>query len=339
MIRMPRTASFPAIVASVVIAAGQALAWGAAGHRLIGREAVLVLPSETPAFLRSIASADAVGELAREPDRWKGSGRTHDADRDPAHFLDLGDDGAIFGGPALASLPETRAAYDTSLRAVGVDGWKAGYLPYAIVDGWQQLVTDFAYFRAETAAAKAVGDPAHRAWFSADLTERQALILRDLGVLAHYVGDGGQPLHVSIHFNGWGAGPNPEGFTLDKVHGPFEGAFVHDHVTAEAVRAAMRPYEDCRCGIAHWTAAYLAETNREVVPFYRLYKEGAFVGDDARGRAFATARLADGASGLRDLTVDAWRASAAARVGWPEVSVADVEAGKIDPYDSLYGID
>ena len=34
-----------------------------------------------------------------------------------------------------------------------------------------------------------------------------------------------------------------------------------------------------------------------------------------------------------------WRASATSEVGWPGVTVADVEAGRIDPYDSLYGTD
>src|SRR5437763_430431 len=106
-----------ALAAGVSLSCGQALAWGATGHRLIGREAISALPAEVPAFLRTPAAVDAVGELGREPDRWKGAGKAHDADRDPAHFVDVGDDGAIFGGPALGALPETRANYDAALRA------------------------------------------------------------------------------------------------------------------------------------------------------------------------------------------------------------------------------
>jgi hypothetical protein len=340
MIRASKTIWLAGLAAAVSLAAaGQAWAWGATGHRFIGREALIALPAELPGFLRDPASAELVGELSREPDRWRDAGRPHDPDRDSAHFLDLADDGSVFGGPALAALPDTRAAYETALRAAGVDGWKAGYLPYSIADAWQQLVKDFAYLRVETAAAANVANPAHRAWIAADLVERRALILRDLGVLSHYVGDGSQPLHVSIHFNGWGAGPNPGGYTLDKVHAPFEGQFVHDYVSEEAVRAAMAPYADCGCDIGHWTAAYLAATNHQVVPFYELWKAGGFANGGARGRAFAAARLAAGASALRDVVVDAWRASATGRVGWPAVSVADVQAGKIDPYDSLYGMD
>jgi len=319
--------------------AGQALAWGATGHRFIGRLAVETLPMDLPQFLHTPAAVEAEGELAREPDRWKGSGKIHDADRDAAHFLDLGDDGKVFGGPSLGDLPTTRADYDAALRAVGADSWKAGYLPYAIIDGWQQLTRDFAYWRVDTAAAKGVADPAHRAWFAQDGVRRQALLLRDLGTLAHYVGDGSQPMHVSIHFNGWGDFPNPDGFTKDRIHAPFEGAFVRSYVTQVSVRAAMTPYRECQCGIDARMREYLAATNQMVRPLYQLYKDGAFGKGDARGQAFVVARLAAGASELRDEIIDAWRASATSDVGWPAVKVADVLAGKLDPFDSLYGED
>jgi hypothetical protein len=297
------------------------------------------LPADLPAFLRPAAAAEAIGELNREPDRWKDAGHMHDADRDPGHFLDLGDDGRVLGGPALTALPATREGYESDLRAIGADGWRAGYLPYSIIDGWQQLSKDFAYWRAERAAVANLGEGPHRAWLAADATRREALILRDLGVLGHYVGDGSQPLHVTAHFNGWGPGPNPQGFTKDRLHATFEGALVRRYVDEAAVRAQMEPYHDCRCLIAQRTAAFLAATNAEVVPLYRLQKQGAFIGGDARGGAFIAARLAAGADELRDVVIDAWRASANGEVGYPAVRVADVVAGKIDPYDALYGLD
>ncbi|MDB5481128.1 MAG: Nuclease [Caulobacteraceae bacterium] len=336
MLAIVRLVGFGAVLSLPPV---QALAWGSTGHRLIGREAVLALPPELPAFLRTQAAAEAVGELSREPDRWKDAGAAHDADRDPGHYVNIGDDGTIFGGPSIKALPPTRAAYDTALRAVGADSWKAGYLPYSIIDGWQQLAKDLAYWRADEAGAATAADPAHRAWLAADGVERQALILRDLGTLSHYVGDGSQPLHVTVHFNGWGPFPNPNGYTQERVHGPFEGEFVRNTVSQGTVRAAMAPYGDCRCGIAQWTSAYLTATRAEVAPFYDLQKAGGFVSGDSRGRAFAAARLAAAASALRDLVVDAWRSSATRRVGWPELGVAEVEAGKVDPFDSLYGTD
>lgn len=50
----------------------------------------------------------------------------------------------------------------------------------------------------------------------------------------------------------------------------------------------------------------------------------AFVDGSQAGVAFATGRLADSASVLRDMIVDAWRASADMSVGYPPISVRDI---------------
>ena len=39
-------------------------------------------------------------------------------------------------------------------------------------------------------------------------------ILFYAGWLGHYVGDGSQPLHTTIQYNGW-VGPNPHGYTTE----------------------------------------------------------------------------------------------------------------------------
>jgi hypothetical protein len=284
--------------------------------------------------------ARALGELSREPDRSRGAGKAHDADRDPGHFVDGGDDGRIAGGPLLAALPPTRDDYETALRAAGTSSWKMGYLPYSIVEDWQQLTKDFAYWRADDAGARLTRDPAHRAWLEADRVTREALIEADLGALSHFVGDGSMPLHASIHFNGWGPFPNPQGYTAAKVHVPWEGAYVRAAIPYGAVTQRLRPFQDCGCPIEQRVGAYLAGDLATVVPFYELEKAGAFKPDDPRGSDFTAARLAAGATELRDEIVLAWRASAHGKVGYqPELSVADVESGAVDPYDSLIGPD
>ncbi len=320
-------------------AAGSALGWGATGHRLIGTAAIQALPPELPEFVRSPQAAADVGELAREPDRWKDAGKLHDLLRDPAHFVDLDDQGRVLGGPELKALPPTKADYDAALRAVGADSAKAGWLPYAIVDGWEQLAKDFADWRADVAGLRLDQNPAHHAWLARDKTRREALTLRDLGTLAHYVGDGSQPLHVSVHFNGWGPGPNPEGFTTQRIHGPFEGPFVRDHVTLAGVRAAMPPPADFHGGMMARTEAYLGRTSDQVAPLYRLEKRGGFAGDVPQGAAFATARVAAGAGELRDLVVAAWNVSSTATVGYPSTPVPEIEAGRAGAYGLLYGGD
>ena len=322
-------------------ASTNALAWGAMGHRLIGEVAMQALPPSLPAFLRTPEAAQAVGELAREPDRSKGSGQPHDTDLDPGHFVNLDDAGRVRGGPPITGLPATREAYDTALHAAGTDMTKSGYLPYNIEDGFEQLTKDFAYWRVETAALKtSATDASDRAWIARDLKLREALTLRDLGYWSHFIGDGSQPMHVSIHYNGWGDYPNPHNYTQEKIHGPFEGPFIHTYVTADMVRADLKPYQPCVGGIAVCTGAYLQATSRWVEPVYALWGAGGFKDGDARGRAFAAARVADGASELRDLVVDAWRASDDGVVGYqPSITVKAAEAGQPVPLPVLYGAD
>jgi len=46
-----------------------------------------------------------------------------------------------------------------------------------------------------------------------------------LGVMGHFVGDGSQPLHTTMHFNGW-VGDNPQGYTTDlKFHQWIDGGY------------------------------------------------------------------------------------------------------------------
>lgn len=331
-----------AAVASLLLlgAAGQAMAWGSSGHRMIGEAAIRALPADLPPFLRTAASATAVGEFSREPDRSRNSGKTHDADRDPGHFVDGGDDGKIAGAVLLGDLPPTREEYETDLRAAGTTSWKMGYLPYSIVADWQQVVKDFAYWRVDDAGARHTANAGHKAWLEADRSRRQAQILVDIGLLSHFVGDGSMPLHTSIHYNGWGPFPNPDGYTMERVHVPWEGPYVRKVVTPVALAAAMKPFGDCYCPFEQRVSAYLLDDLSTVVPFYRLEKAGAFRPGVAEGVAFTTRRVADGAAELRDEIMLAWRASADAKIGYaPELSVSDVELGKVDPYDSLYGDD
>lgn len=328
-----------AAVALLGAAPAPALAWGGAGHRMIGEAAARSLPAELPAFLRSPEGVAAIGELSREPDRSKGAGKSHDVNRDAGHFIDLDDAGRVHGGPLLGELPVTRPEYEKQMQAVGLDSWKGGYLPYSIVDQAQQLAKDFAHWRAETYAIPRQKDRAKRAWLKADRARREAQILGTIGYLSHFVGDGAQPLHTSMHYNGWGPYPNPGGYTQDKVHGPFEGELVVATMTTAKVMEAMRPPSACERPIEVCVQAYIAETNRLVIPFYEMAKAGGLAAGDPRAPAFAAERLGAGASELRDLLAWSWAASDNQAVGWTPVPLKDILSGKVDPYRVLYGID
>ncbi len=318
-------------------------AWGNTGHRLVGMAAMRALPDDLPAFLRTPGAVADVGELAREPDRWKGGGQPHDRERDTAHFVDMDDAGHVMNaqGPMIDALPRLKSDYDAALIAAGTSVDDAGYLPYAIMDAWQQVVRDFAYIRVLNAAEARETDPGKRAWYRADRERREALTLRDIGVLGHYVGDGSQPHHTTIHYNGWSRDvPNPEGFTSsNKTHGDFENAFAGRVARLDAVEAAMPAFSDRFVDINGRIAAYLRVSLGQVLPFYEMEKAGAFRDTDPRGAAFVNSRLGAGAAELRDLIVIAWRASADVSIGWPAVKVAEVEAGTADPWAAMIGED
>jgi hypothetical protein len=338
---MKRLAPFAVASALAMLLPNSVLAWGSTGHRFIGEVAMKSLPAELPGFMHSAQAALDVGEYSREPDRSKGAGRVHDNDRDPGHFLDLSDDGTVLGGPALSALPATRAEFDAAMRKAGADSWKSGYLPYSIIDRWEQLARSMAYWRVLSAAEANPAWSAHKAFFTADRRRREAQILVTIGELSHFVGDGSQPLHVTVHFNGWGDFPNPGGYTTAHIHAPFESDLVQASVTEAAVTAKMLPPNDCRCSLPKRVSDYLTATGALVVPLYQLEKAGGLAPGDPRGTTFAAARIAVGASELRDLIVEAWRVSATQTLGYKPnaVSVADVVAGKTDPYAMLYGID
>ncbi len=317
-----------------------ASAWGSTGHRFIGELGIRNLPATLPAFIRSEDAAIAIGELSREPDRSRGAGSPHDADLDPGHFVDVADDLTIMGGPSLKALPATRADYDKALRAAGSDEYKAGYLPYSIIDGWQQLVKDFAYWRADVAGEKYAKTETARAWFARDRALREEITIRDLGTWSHFVGDASQPMHASVHYDGWGNFPNPQGFTTQKgTHGHFEGAYVRANVTEADVQAALAPYAAFDGPIEARVSGYLTATEAKVVPFYTLEKAHAFDSATPEGKAFTVERVAAAVAELRDLVVDAWTASEDAKVGFPATAVKDVEAGKVDALAPLQGED
>ena len=343
MSRPSRFAVAGALAACAALAAPQAWGWGATGHRLIGQAAVLALPADVPAFLRTPEAVQQIGELAREPDRSKGSGKPHDPDLDPAHFIDLTEDGHVFSpeGPEITALPPDRNAFAYVLNKAELNPAKTGWLPYEMMDGYQQLVRDFAIWRVDRALARNTKVARERAWYLADTRLREAITVRDLGFWAHFVGDGSQPMHASIHYNGWGKYPNPKGYTDDPIHGPFEGAFVGQNLVLADVRAALPPPATCAGALPACTSAYLLATLAKVEPLYALWGAGAFsVVGDARGKAFALERVAAGAAELRDLTVRAWRESADATIGYrPLYKVSDIEHGQVIPFGVMRGDD
>ncbi len=321
---------------------GPAMAWGADGHRLVSGIGAALLPDSVPAFVRTPAAVEEIRILGTEADRLKGAGKTWDADEDPGHYLDLGDDGTIAGVP-LAHLPASREAYDTALRAGTYMGrpaneYAVGYLPYSIVDGWETVMQDFAIWRVARALEQRATTPKERAVFTYERTLRETLTIRDIGYWSHFVGDGSQPLHVSAHFNGWGPYPNPQNYsTSNKLHAYFETTFVHAVMNRDVIAKRVGPYVPGHGPFIERVEAYLAQTASYAVPLYQLDARNAFVQHSPEAIDFTFDRLAAGAQALRDWTADAYAASESARVGYPGVRVRDVENGTATISTSAFG--
>ncbi len=360
-----------AFLATAALAPANAFAWGHTGHVTVSRLAIQNLPAEVPAFLRTAQAAQEIGELGAEADVSKGTGlvnplnatypriRTfgtvHDFERDNGHFIDFDDSGDGVSNPGkvlgLVSLtintsgtlpgfvPFSRRDYDTALRQAGTSitdhTQYDGYLAHNMVDHWQQVRKDFALYRAFTAAIANPSTPAaDKAYFQYQLGLRKTLTLRDIGYWSHFVGDASQPMHISIHYNGWDPNttgyPNPNGYTLAPIHGPFEGAFVKRNITPALVQAKIGAYTDCGCIIEQRVLNYLAKSVAKIGPVYEVEKlDPLFAGSNATQIDFAADRLAFGATEMRDEIVDAWRQSDTITVGFPSIKVTDIENGTI----------
>ena len=102
----------------------------------------------------------------------------------------------------------------------------------------------------------------------------------------------------------------------------------------------MPALRDCACSYETRMVGYLTTTWKLTEPLYKLEKSGGMVATDPRAKAFVDERLAAGAAELRDMVAMAWKASADGKIGYrPEISVADVESGKADPWTDLFGKD
>ena len=166
------------------------------------------------------------------------------------------------------------------------------------------------------------------------------LILRDLGVWSHYVADASNPMHTTIHSDGWGDYPNPNGYSTERgFHTRFEGAFVLANIEAEEVRQRVPEPVALRLR-ASWTASgpTSAPAMPQVIPLYELEQQDAFRGPEPTRRGVR--RDQDGGRGcreIRDLVVMAWSASETIAVGFPPVTLADVLAARTRPSRSSGG--
>jgi hypothetical protein len=268
-------------------------AWGNEGHRLINRLGASTLPADVPEFLRTQAAIDEIEYLGPEPDRWRSSAEPElAAAQAPEHFIDLE------LADKLGPLPHKRFDFLAEVYAAHQDPTKIGLQPWQADEVWERLKAAMRQYRDLKAAGK-------------DTAPVEQAIIFYTAWLGHYVGDGSQPLHVTVEYNGW-TGPNPNGYTTaHTIHSEFESAFVAANIHEADVAPKMTPVKAIEGDMFDAYVAYLRHTATYVEKVYQLEKEGGFVGaGTAESRDFTATRLAAGASMLRDMIYTAWIDSA-----------------------------
>ena len=301
MKKMMGAVRFAAAVALLpVMLVQQGTAWGSDGHRMINRLAGATLPKDVPEFLRSKEALDALEYYGPEPDRWKSPAEPElSAAGSPEHFLDME------YADLVGELPRKRYDFVRALAYaqkshpdLALTPEKVGLQPYVTVEVWERLKSAMRDYRQLKEDHK-------------DTKPSECEIVFLAGWLGHYVGDGSQPLHVTIQYNGW-TGPNPNGYTTEhRIHAQFESTFVAANIKPAEV-APLIPEKPVVMGDVFTDyMAYLKHSNSLVEKTYQLEKTGAFAGAGTpEGKAFAEERLAAGATELRDMIYSAWVKSA-----------------------------
>ncbi len=274
-----------------------AYGWGSVGHRMINRLAESALPSSMPAFLRTPSALDEVEYLGPEPDRWRSPTEPELSHAQaPEHFLDME------YLDQLGPLPHQRLDFEKDALAHGLDPAHVGLQPWQTDEVWERLKASFRAYRELSAKHQ-------------DTAAVQQAILFYIGWLGHYVGDGSQPLHTTINYDGWALAANPNHFSREHgIHSLFESQFVGSqgaNLHPSDVADKMTPPHLLQGDIFTVYMDYLHATSGFIQPLYLLNKTGAFEGKGTQeSRSFVEQRLAAGASMLRDMIYTAWVRSA-----------------------------
>jgi hypothetical protein len=302
---MNRRSSVAILLVAMLAIPETAFCWGGRGHAVIDRTAVDTLPPDGPVFLKKYV--EYIAGSASIPDTWRqASDPFSKIEEDPNHgwFREQ--------FSFMKEIPRSRyefvlELYRENLRIEKSDPENArrmnvrwtGTLPFAAAEVYGHLVSDMRYLRKARAEGK-------------DTSFLEQTCAFYVAWMGHYIGDGAQPLHDTIHHDGW-QGPNPKQYTRDpKIHGRFESQYV------DAISLTEADIVDRIGQPAHLTGdvfdlilAHLDDSATNVEAIYKLDKRNAFADlHDQEAREMVYGRTAAGARMLRDLVYRAWLESA-----------------------------
>ena len=280
-------------------------AWGPRGHESSNRAAVRGIPADGPVFLKEYE--DWIAATGPLPDNWRGNSEPYSKIfEDPNHgwFKEQ--------FSFMTQIPRSRyefviRLYDEYLRIKDKDPKRAelmnvrwtGTMPYAAIENYDRMKAAMRQYR--TASADKTAESQARAHFLAQD------IAFYMGWLGHYTADGAQPLHDTIHHDGW-LGENPQGYTTDpRVHGRIETAFVDLIQLTDADLSPLMTKPQVLNDPFAAFVAHLDDASTHVEEVYRLDKISAF-GDKENRQAqqLVKSQLAKASAILRDLAYTAW---------------------------------
>jgi hypothetical protein len=278
---------------ALVAATSPAPAWHTIGHGLAAAAAVRALPAGLPDFFR--AGAGAVAHSAADPDLFKSRSpeiAVLRAAEEPEHYIDLE---RLAGRP----LPANRVAYTALLAELGRSSAEIGAVTLAVEEGTLRLALCFAE---------------HRRWPENPHVRAKCLV--DAGRLAHYAGDLAQPLHTSIHHDGWALPDGSSPFT--GIHAPVDALLERGRFDRELAVAGLAPapFDDLHDGIA----AELGASHARLDAVYRLEPKLLAAGGgagDPEVEALACERYRATTLFIARLFATAWERSARIELpGW-----------------------
>ncbi len=297
-------------------------AWGIRGHTVANLAAVETTSSDGPAFLR--AYKPYIGHMGTMPDTWRSHAEPFLRISEDANHSWYTEGFDFIPDPPRSRTEFTLRVYDEYLKFRTRNAARAkllnirytGLQAYSIMEGYERMKAGMRLYRAADADSPMVRQYAA---ISPSLASRelvQQMLAQDIafymGWVGHYVADAAQPLHNSIHHDGW-SGANPRGYTRDpEIHGRFESNYV-DLIELSEGDVAPRVAKTSRhLGPDVWKAVlgHSLEAREFTEAVYRLDLRGGFTTrDDAEARDLAYSRLAAGAAFLRDLAYTAWMES------------------------------
>ena len=297
-------------------------AWDYEGHHAVNELALASLPANFGGFTLTPALKDRIAFLAGEPDRWRNmTDLPLKHFNGPDHYIDL-EDLKLFGLTPetlpimrydfVADIALARAAHPEKFPAIDpakdADHTREldGFLPWAITEYYEKLKSGFSSLKAFQTHG---GTPE-------EIANAQANIIYVMGVMGHFVGDGSQPLHTTVHFNGW-VGENPKSYTTRTTfHAWIDGGYFKKigGIKVDALAGKIQPATRISNagdpdGMFHDVVAYLVEQNKFVEPLYEMEKNGQLTGDGDKGMQgapFLEGQLVKAGQMLGNIWLTAW---------------------------------